>query len=128
MLPAIDLTASSTPAKLHPGTPVISLPFPPFAPAGGPCSPAAGSPESLGGLLALLHGVTRIDWSGSGSARAARFRRAAAPIPARSMRPPRSGSATTCPRSTPWNCSPRPTCGRRSAPRWGRPARRTSCC
>ena len=65
VLPAIDLAASNTPAKRHPGTEVISLPFPPFAPS-APSGPGTGSPESLGGLLALLNGITRIDWTGAG--------------------------------------------------------------
>jgi SagB-type dehydrogenase family enzyme len=56
VLPAIDLAASNTPPKHHPGTPLIHLPFPPFG----------QSADGLGGLLALLYGVTRIDWTGSG--------------------------------------------------------------
>ncbi len=64
VLPAIDLAASNTPPKHHPGTPLIRLPFPPFARSS---APAAG-PEGLGDLLALLYGVTRIDWSAVGVA------------------------------------------------------------
>ncbi|MYS23176.1 Nitroreductase family protein [Streptomyces sp. DvalAA-14] len=56
VLPVIDLAASNTPPKHHPGTPLIRLPFPPFG----------GSADRLGGLLALLYGVTRIDWKASG--------------------------------------------------------------
>jgi len=62
VLPAIDLAAGNTPPKRHPGAPVISLPFPPFLPS----APTAADPEHLGGLLALLHGVTRVDWTDSG--------------------------------------------------------------
>ena len=71
VLPAIDLTASSTPPKHHPGTPLIRLPFPPCAPsADDPDGPdGGGGPRDLvglGDLLALLYGVSRIDWTGSG--------------------------------------------------------------
>ncbi|MFG2720064.1 hypothetical protein ACGFW5_17470 [Streptomyces sp. NPDC048416] len=66
MLPVIDPAASSTAPKHHPGVPVLPLPSPP---AFG--SPSTGhgpdsSMEWLGVLLALLNGVTRIDWSGAG--------------------------------------------------------------
>lgn len=67
VLPAIDLTASNTPPKHHPATPLIRLPFPPFAPSSPP-SPSSAGPEGLGDLLALLYGVTRIDWSATGVA------------------------------------------------------------
>ncbi|QMU70602.1 SagB family peptide dehydrogenase [Streptacidiphilus sp. P02-A3a] len=62
VLPAIDLAAGNTAPRHHPGAPLVRLPFPPFASA-----PTAG-PESLGRLLALLYGVTRIDWSLAGVA------------------------------------------------------------
>ncbi|WP_327064860.1 nitroreductase family protein [Kitasatospora sp. NBC_01302] len=66
VLPAIDLTASNTPPKHHPGARVVPLPFPP----GSPAAPANGTDpaalDSLGTLLALLCGVTRIDWTGAG--------------------------------------------------------------
>ncbi|MCX5384497.1 hypothetical protein [Streptomyces sp. NBC_00083] len=48
--------------------PVLPLPFPPTFPSpsdGG--DPAAATAERLGSLLALLNGVTRIDWTGSGA-------------------------------------------------------------
>ncbi|MFF7633118.1 nitroreductase family protein [Kitasatospora sp. NPDC008050] len=71
VLPAIDLTASNTPPKVHPGAHVIPLPFPPGAPAhASGLDPAASESldnlDNLGALLALLCGVTRIDWTGAG--------------------------------------------------------------
>ncbi|GAB2725767.1 hypothetical protein GCM10010442_54200 [Kitasatospora kifunensis] len=73
MLPAIDLAASNTPPKHHPGAPVVPLPFPPGCPSADVSSAATGldpatveSLSSLGALLALLCGVTRIDWAGAG--------------------------------------------------------------
>ena len=65
-LPAIDLAASNTPPKHHPGAPLIRLPYPPFAQSPSGQSPSEESVDGLGGLLALLYGVTRIDWTGPG--------------------------------------------------------------
>ncbi|WP_329365251.1 hypothetical protein OG896_13205 [Streptomyces sp. NBC_00669] len=80
VLPAIDPAAGSAPPKHHPGAPVLPLPFPPVLPPppAGPDSPStepdapsadrdpAASAERLGALLALLNGVTRVDWTGAG--------------------------------------------------------------
>ncbi|MCX4729217.1 nitroreductase family protein [Streptomyces sp. NBC_01306] len=66
VLPTIDPAAGSTAPKHHPGVPVLPLPFPPTFPS--PCAdhgPAA-FPECLGALLALLNGITRVDWTAAG--------------------------------------------------------------
>ncbi|MFI5698719.1 nitroreductase family protein [Streptomyces xanthochromogenes] len=66
VLPAIDPAAGSTAPKHHPGVPVLPLPFPPIFPSlPGGRGPAAAA-ERLGALLALLNGVTRVDWTGAG--------------------------------------------------------------
>ncbi|MER0443682.1 nitroreductase family protein [Streptomyces sp. Edi4] len=68
VLPAIDPAAGTTAPKHHPGAPVLPLPFPPdFAPARTGGRHPAAFPEPLGALLALINGVTRIDWTGTGA-------------------------------------------------------------
>ncbi|MEU9098408.1 lantibiotic dehydratase C-terminal domain-containing protein [Streptomyces sp. NPDC048361] len=68
VLPAIDPAASNTAPKHHPGAPVLTLPFPPAFPApSDDRDPAAAGPERLGAVLALLNGVTRIEWTGAGA-------------------------------------------------------------
>ncbi|MGW8724734.1 hypothetical protein ACWGNF_01715 [Streptomyces sp. NPDC055808] len=68
VLPAIDPAAGSAAPKRHPGTPLLPLPFPPVLPSPpGDRGPVAAM-ERLGALLALLNGVTRVDWTGAGVA------------------------------------------------------------
>ncbi|MEU8962654.1 nitroreductase family protein [Streptomyces sp. NPDC048491] len=65
VLPAIDPAAGSAAPKHHPGTPVLPLPFPPAFPAAPGDEEPTAAVEGLGGLLALLNGVTRVDWTGA---------------------------------------------------------------
>ncbi|MFE2377011.1 hypothetical protein [Streptomyces sp. NPDC059398] len=68
VLPTIDPAAGSTAPRHHPGVPVLPLPFPPAFPSpSGDRGPAALL-ECLGALLALLNGVTRVDWTSTGVA------------------------------------------------------------
>ncbi|MGC5341893.1 hypothetical protein ACPXCE_03210 [Streptomyces sp. DT24] len=66
VLPAIDPAAGSTAPKHHPGVPVLPLPFPPVFPSPPADRGPAAFLESLGALLALLNGVTRVDWTDAG--------------------------------------------------------------
>ncbi|WP_328306724.1 hypothetical protein OG432_01055 [Streptomyces sp. NBC_00442] len=67
MLPVIDPAAGNTAPKHHPGVPVLPLPFPAAVPSLPGIRVPDTFPERLGALLALLNGVTRIDWTGSGA-------------------------------------------------------------
>ncbi|WP_406153923.1 nitroreductase family protein [Streptomyces sp. NBC_01023] len=66
VLPTIDPAAGSTAPRRHPGVPVIPLPYPPVFPSPPADRGPAASLECLGALLALLNGVTRIDWTDAG--------------------------------------------------------------
>ncbi|MET9532407.1 hypothetical protein ABZY02_17855 [Streptomyces sp. NPDC006649] len=66
VLPTIDPAAGSTAPKHHPGVPVLPLPFPPAFPSPPAAHGRAAFLESLGALLALLNGVTRVDWTAAG--------------------------------------------------------------
>lgn len=118
VLPTIDPAAGSTAPKHHPGVPVLPLPFPPTFPS--PCADhgRAAFPECLGALLALLNGITRVDWTAAGVGAGRPVPSGGGTYPAEVYTATASGLCHYLRRLTHSNSSPPPTCATTSPARW----------